>query len=262
MPRGETPRFTSPDYEKAGSKNLEVEEKKGGQLFGIKRPNMLQDPLSLYRLKLHNPGCKLIVTVRDPVDRFVSAYFHYMNNGLIPVRNIDDALEKMLDGGYFYRYPRTQELFTYGLYYPFINLIAKKYPASDLLVLSHIDLINDFEDESRKVLKFLGLEPSWTIDKLPHEKPGNYSYRVAFYNSLSTKLRSNYSSGRLRLFPSKNRVRNVIGESFSKFAKKASNTDTSPKPELAEVSRKLLESYYQDDKTQLVNSEFRDVVYW
>src|SRR5690606_17419350 len=55
---------------------------KKGQVIGVKRPNLLGHPECPERLRRHMPDLKIVVTLRNPIERAVSGYFHYMKSGL------------------------------------------------------------------------------------------------------------------------------------------------------------------------------------
>ncbi|MDT0684525.1 hypothetical protein RM543_17775 [Roseicyclus sp. F158] len=55
LPMGEIPCFESPDYEQAPA--------------SVQRSNIFPDHLAVQRLMRHSPGCKLIVVLRDQVER-------------------------------------------------------------------------------------------------------------------------------------------------------------------------------------------------
>lgn len=50
------------------------------QLCGIKRPDYLSLPERPQRINEHSPEAKLIVVLKNPIQRAVSAYYHYISN--------------------------------------------------------------------------------------------------------------------------------------------------------------------------------------
>ena len=96
LPYLELPIFESPYFE--GSEISEIERaysKQGAVVRGIKRPNLLGQPK--YGPRLRSAGIELVVaTLRDPVDRLVSAVHWYMYIGLIEVDSASATLERLL----------------------------------------------------------------------------------------------------------------------------------------------------------------------
>ena len=90
MPPGETPFFESPDYENSDISRLEsLFNNRSESKLGIKRPSYIGKPEVPKRIEYHLPDAKLIAVLRNPIDRAVSAYFHYINNGFIPCINLE-----------------------------------------------------------------------------------------------------------------------------------------------------------------------------
>jgi hypothetical protein len=58
-----------------------------------KSAGIMYVPDALDRLRRHNPGCKLIVSLRNPVDRAYSAYWYMRRKGRETARSFEEALE-------------------------------------------------------------------------------------------------------------------------------------------------------------------------
>lgn len=118
MPNGETPYYQDPDYGSASeafwSSIFKYVKRK---TLGIMRPDYLAKKEAPQRVASELPSAKLIVVLCNPVDRFVSAYFHYIRSGAIPPIPIEDGLEKILNGTDFVdAHPRSIELKEYGFF--------------------------------------------------------------------------------------------------------------------------------------------------
>jgi hypothetical protein len=95
------------------------------------------------------PNIKIIISLRDPVGRAVSAYKHYMKN-----RNISPklGLTKVAKN-----YPKLRIL-EYGFYEKYIEIWKKYVPPERLLILIfEEDIRNGYEDALVKLYHFLGL---------------------------------------------------------------------------------------------------------
>ena len=84
---------------------------------GIKRPTYLTNPLLPERLICHNPNIKVIAILRNPKNRFISAYYHVVKSGYLDPLPLSKFLELFLDNKkMMLRHPRIEALFSYGLY--------------------------------------------------------------------------------------------------------------------------------------------------
>ena len=97
MPSGEISYFEDPDYQESSfDEFLDLfADAKQNQLKGIKRPTYLHKPECPVRIKKIIPDVKLIVVLRNPIDRFISAYFHCIKFNFLPV--IDYNVPQKLD---------------------------------------------------------------------------------------------------------------------------------------------------------------------
>ena len=114
---GETPYFENPDYDQYGKDALDILPKKISMLTGCKRPTYLSKAEVPSRIHSYNSEAKIIVILRNRIDRFKSAYFHYMNQGFIPIKPINKGIINLLDGSWKDKYPRSSEILEFGLYY-------------------------------------------------------------------------------------------------------------------------------------------------
>ena len=79
---GESPYFESPDYEDYGMDKLEklINELDQNKVIGIKRPNYLSKPEVPLRIFKENRKIKLIVILRNPIERLWAKYSHRHRN--------------------------------------------------------------------------------------------------------------------------------------------------------------------------------------
>jgi len=100
LPSGELAAFEDPDYASFDAEAFDEHFAAGRNVnaIGLKRPNYLHQadvPTRLYR---HLPHAKLIVVLRDPIHRAISAYFHQVRHGFAPAKEINTGLLAILDG--------------------------------------------------------------------------------------------------------------------------------------------------------------------
>ena len=98
------------------------------------------------RIKEYFPDIKLIFTLRDPVERAISQYFHDIKIGLVRNLNFENAMKK--NPSYIYK----------GYYSYFFENYLKYFPRENI----HIVLFDDIKRNPRTVLRgihdFLGVK--------------------------------------------------------------------------------------------------------
>jgi len=203
MPIEEIPFFESPDYEIAGPAAFESRygEPPSGMVLGIKRPSYLARPEVPARIRAHLPEAMLIAVLRNPVDRAVSAYFHYMRNGFLPLQDVNEGLQSFLEGNFPKSYPAARDILEYGLYATQLRRYRLLFPADQMHVLLHDDIVNDGLKAVQSVYAFLGVNPEY-IPRGIHSRPQAVLYdpvrlRLAIY---ANRLRYHTSEDNRRIF--------------------------------------------------------------
>ncbi len=161
MPRGEThviedPWYTPESFEECIA-NLAATFP-GNRLLGIKRPDCLGLATSMERLHRHMPAGRILVILRNPIDRAVSAYYHYMRYDSLPLLDVEDGMRRILDGG-IPGYPLAEKVLSYGMYGRCLARCFSLFPASRCLVMKHDEIVRDKEGALLKVYGFLGIDP-------------------------------------------------------------------------------------------------------
>lgn len=201
MPAREVTAFESPDYERGAVARLEAElARESARLHGIKRPNLLGTPGAAARLRRHAPDARLIAVLRNPVERAVSAYFHYMSDGFIPLRPLGEGMRALLDGAYDRRWPRAREILTFGRYHHGLEAYAHYFARGRVLVLLHEDVTRDAPAALRRVADFLGIAPEFEARRLA-ARPQAVVYHLGRLRLLRARnpLRFRYNPARTRL---------------------------------------------------------------
>lgn len=168
-----------------------------GQILGFKRPNLLASSTAPARLDERFPGLKVIAILRDPLERLVSAYYHYMRSGFVPVRELDSGLPAILD--HPRPHTRDHELLEFSLYGKHLERWVGQLGHERVKVV-----ILEEERDQRAVLRelagFVGAEPSRVGDVPRRRMQGTYSIpRLRAWRAVSPLI---YSYG-----PRRDRVR-------------------------------------------------------
>jgi Sulfotransferase domain len=139
----------------------------GGRLVGEASPGYLFHPLAPERVRATVPDARLIVLVRDPVDRALSHYHHEVALGRERL-SFEDALaaEEERTRGEEERMVRDPTYFSHawwdyayvarGRYAEQLERWLALFPRDGLLVLASEELAADTAGSYRRVLEFLG----------------------------------------------------------------------------------------------------------
>jgi hypothetical protein len=130
-------------------------------LRGIKRPDLLGRPEVPARLHRHLPDAKLFAVVREPVARAVSAYYHYVRHGFLPLLSIDDAFEALLQGALVADHPRSAEVLEFGRYGAHLQRYQDHYSPEQIMVFEQKQLTGDPARQLHTAFEFIGVDPGF-----------------------------------------------------------------------------------------------------
>jgi hypothetical protein len=156
----EVPYFEHPFFESSPVSALEdvFADATAGQKLGIQRPDYLARPECPGNIRSLAPDARLLAVLRDPVARAISAYFWYVQFGLLPVVPLDEGLTRLLDGWSDPAYPRAAEILELGRYGRHLSRYIDTFGPSQVLVLLDDDLAD--LDTFGRVYAFLGVDPA------------------------------------------------------------------------------------------------------
>ena len=254
MPRGEIPFFEDPDY---GSGDLLPLQRlytrmTDEQVPGLKRPNYLGRPECPARIKHHIPEAKLIVVLRNPVDRLVSAYFHYMRHSFLPLADLHSGVSQILSGAYAASYPRAAEVLEFGLYGRLLRRYLEHFDRSAFFIVTQQALLSDLGGTWPSVCQFLSIDGAY--------QPRAFSRRVnqGVYSLLRQRLHRASNPLRYRYTPDlrrRHRRRASVPERAAAVGllgadRLLSKLVADRKPELDAGLRQRVIEYYRDDITE------------
>lgn len=126
-------------------------------------PSYFQSPGIAKRISEYNSKSKIIITLRNPVERSYSHYKHLYRKGHISV-GFDQALFKAGVGSFdFYRL-----LIHPSLYFENLSKFYDQFPSEQILVNLYDDLEYDPKKYLKNIFEFLEVDPHFTptiIDK-------------------------------------------------------------------------------------------------
>lgn len=115
---------------------------------GEATPNYMADPVAVERLATTLPEAQLVVTLRNPVDRLYSNYWHQRmrSSERRPLREAVTAVPLYSEG---------------SDYLPQLQRLATHYPRERLHVLLFEDLRDRPRETMAEVFRFLGVDPAF-----------------------------------------------------------------------------------------------------
>jgi hypothetical protein len=141
-------------------------------------------PHAIRRIAEMAPAAKLILLLRNPVERARSHYYHQVRQGRETL-SLELALEqesvrlrgevdRMLKDESYYSYNHQHYSYsTRGVYVDQLKQVEKYFSPDRILVLHSQDLFRDVQKAYDQVLQFLGLDP-WTVRDAAPRHAGAY----------------------------------------------------------------------------------------
>ena len=163
------------------------------RLVGIKHPAYLAYPHVPDRLKAHNPDVRMIAVLRDPVERIVSAYFHYLRLGQIPLELPETGLKRVIeDSG---ASPKYADIGGFGFYHRNLLRFLEHFSRDRLLIVEYERLVRE-PGPFRAVTDFLGLTAGTVVPI--HESivvnEGTYSWPICVLSHFHSRATKRYDN--------------------------------------------------------------------
>ncbi|BAZ53682.1 sulfotransferase [Nostoc sp. NIES-4103] len=267
LPEGEIPFFESPDYEDSDIKQLEkIFEGRSEKCFGIKRPNYIGKAEVPERIQYHLPNAKLIVVLRNPIDRAISAYFHNIKYGFLPPLNLERGMREILfDSSFSSKYKRATEIIEFGYYYKYLSKYSEYMKNGRLLIFLHEDIVSKPLESIQLAYNFLDVSQDF-IPKSLNSRPQEVIYSLPRLQLLQHRNRfiHEYNENRTRLSLKKMTVIDKIcaGVITNLDQKFLSRYLPNSKPKVGLELRKILYDLYAKDIKSLEDYLHRDLSAW
>jgi hypothetical protein len=266
MPKGEIPFFESPDYDDHSLRQLEeLFANRTERRLGFKRPNYLGTPEVPQRIARDLPHVRLLAVLRDPIDRALSAYFHYMRGGFIPVLHVEDGMRRLLDDDSYLRlYPRSGEILTFGLYHQALERYASFIDSERMMLVLHEDMASEPLPTMKAVYRFLDVPEDYAPTTL-NQRPQRIPYHPTrlhlgrVRNRVITRFNSDRTRAeRRRLSPPRYAAAGALTVIDSVLERLVDNE----KPRLSEDLHARLADFYRNDTDRLSGLIGRDLRHW
>ena len=269
MPRHEIAFFQDPDYLESDISQLHsiFEGVKNQKALGIKCPDYLARKECPARIYKHIPDAKLIVVLRNPVERAVSAYFWYMQVGIIPIRPLDEGIKDMINGLYDEQFPRAKEIIDYGFYYEQLMRYLKYFNVRQLLILQQDDLKESPQQTISQIYKFLEIDEGF-LPKALNNQPKQSVYSIPRLKWLAMANRFFYTyrmdnNHMLALYPKKSKLSRMVYYLCVAVDRALLNFFFSnARVKISGTARALLEQKYKEDIDALGKFLGKELAEW
>lgn len=256
MPAEEQATFRDPVYSPESRAALfAMFEGRSQQALGIKCPDYLARPEVPARLRDDLDHPRLILVLRDPVQRALSAYYWKVRWGVLPVEHPDAGLSRILDGDS--RFPTADEVLDWSRYGRHLQRYLETFDRSDILVLAGRDDPSGPGDAER-LCAHLGIDPGL----LPATASDNASNlgvyspaRLRFLRVRNKRILKWDASGTYPMIPkSENKLIRLASNIYAAADRYglARVTDNS-RPELSPEVRARLRDYFAPDVALLAS---------
>jgi len=165
-----------------------------GTLRGESTPFYLYDRQAQRRIQAQLPDAKLIVIIRDPVERAHSNWTHLWSAGLDPIDDFVAACadeDRRVAAGWaqFWHYTRL------GRYGEQLEHLFTLFPREHVLVLRYRQLVDSPAETLDSICTFLGV-PSGVVAEVPRENVTAHPERSFSHLAISQAVRAITATGR------------------------------------------------------------------
>jgi hypothetical protein len=191
------------------------------------------------------PRVRLIAVLRDPIDRAISAYFHYMRYGMLPVLPIEQGLARLMEGQIAPEWPRATEVLDFGKYGSAVAMWLTHFAPSALLILDSTELRRDPATTLGRASDHLGIGTAETTSEIRDGMPGSYGMgHVRARRVALPLLYARQPGGRIT-------ARSVLPQMYDR-AERLLWRDRTPPPRLSDGLRLRLHEFYEGEVRRLL----------
>lgn len=198
-------------YEKLYSKYFPPCEE--GKLLIAKNVGIFENKTALERVKAHNPKVKIVVSLRDPVDRAYSGFWYMKSIGAERAEKFEDIMdldvkERFPDDAFMIR---SCDYLNRGRYHHYLQQLEEVFDRDQVLVMDFRDLKKDGVAFCNRIFSFAGVK-AFDVDNTIRNKSSQirYVWIASFFgghnNNFIKRILSNILPPSIRL-KAKNRIK-------------------------------------------------------
>ena len=201
-------------------------------------PHYLISPVAPQRIRETIPDVKLIFSLRDPVKRAYSIYWHDVRLGT-ENRPVEEALTER------------EYAVTHGLYHAWLSNWYERFPAERIKVILFDDLQRDALATFGELCRFLGIDDAFRPDLTVRNRGG------AMKNQGLGRLFE-----RVKTHPLRQAIDPLVPERLRSLLMDARNRNFEEPPPMPPALARRLHDFYRDDIARLEEFLGRDLSAW
>lgn len=220
-----------------------------GSIPALKRPELLHRADASGRALRHLPEPVVVVVLREPVARTISAYHHYVAYGLLPARDPNTGISAILDELRDGHGPSIgSQVITYSLYSEALCRLKAEL-GEHLLVFFQDELLADAASCTTRILRQLDIEPT-DLGTLPRVNVGDYSLKTMKLSRMGGRIGYDVDQANAQFRVTPHPVRRRIAQGLF-FLDKLRAPRHVTQPALSQDVRHRLTQLFADDLERL-----------
>jgi len=227
---------------------------KGKQKLVCKNAQQFASEKAIHLLKEHNPACKIVLSLRDPVSRTYSSYLMEKLYGRVDFEF--DALPEKIKNNALEEW-QYEALISFSAYASYLEMLLKYFPKEQIRIV----IFEDFAKDPLPVVHKIFADLNVNADFMP---------RIREKHNETSMPRSKVYSGFLRRFLIEDHwfnrmLRKMIpGKLKAKLGMRMRNVNKSGKafPEISPAMHDYLRNYFLPSVQQLENNINMDIRAW
>lgn len=224
------------------------------RLLLAKSAGVMFYPDALDRLQSHNPNCRIVVSLRNPVERAYSAYWYMRRKGRETAASFEEALSARLRSQASSGWRSGQRAYLRrGHYADQLERVTDCFGREAWTAVLLEDLQRDARSVCRSLYGFLNLDPSFEPEVDRHHNPAKTPRSELVSRALVTDHPLKRALGRLVPFGWRRKLRNLVEE--------VNETTFRPPPMSAATRRELIE-HFRPHNERLERLLDRDLSAW
>lgn len=219
------------------------------KLIGEVSPTYLYSRVTAERIKTSFPNVKIIVILREPIQRLHSQYIHDLRLGVIKDVPLDEAIR-------LYR-----NYVEKGLYYKYLEFYIKVFGRKNILVVFHEDLLNDPKTTIKKVYRFVGIKDKSFLPKSLKKKK-NKAGKAKFSFINYAMMQTDFILREKKLFWLLKIIDSLGVRRLAIFIRNVNSSKLEEYPSMKAKTRKFLKEEFSGDLERLEKLIGRDLNAW
>ena len=225
-------------------------------LFKSARPNQLKGEFTerylecgnevIGRMIKHNPEMKLIVCLRNPIERALSQYLNRIHITKMKFSSFEEAIEKDF-----------RVIVERGFYYQKLLKFYNTFPKKNILIMIKEDINADAIEFIKRIYKFLYVDPSF-VPRMIDRKISPTNFKVTKLGKTIYKITPWLKRNKLGYRIQQSRLLKTWFYSFADFYSNKKNSI----PQMRKETHEYLKVEYREDIQKLEKLINQDLNHW